>query len=308
MVQPLTHVARQNPDMAIDTDGVIDIDDAEYADLIIGQRVNKPGPSTWWQQQGQRGRPLVFELDDDLWNVHPSSPAYRVWSDPAVLARLTDNVRAASAVTVSTDYLGDLVRELNPNVTVLPNCIDADLLGYDRPRRDKLTIGWAGSPTHLMDFTEVADPLKRYLRKYPAVDMHFIGADYSQLVGRASRITNWVASTDAYHRVIDFDIGIAPLKDDRFNWSKSPVKALEYAALGIPIVASDVGPYRDFVQHGVTGFLCRFEHEWFKYLRILTEDAALRESMGEAARAQAVEHTIQRNAHRWADVYRAVLA
>jgi hypothetical protein len=39
--------------------------------------------------------------------------------------------------------------------------------------------------------------------------------------------------------------GLAPLADEPFNAMKSDLKLLEYAALGLPAVASPVGPYRD---------------------------------------------------------------
>lgn len=306
---PMRELRRAYDDIETTVDTTIDLGEAETMDLIVGQRIAKDANTVWWQQQARAGRPLVFEIDDDLWRVHPSNfHAHREWARPAMLAKLTRNVEAASAVTVSTPFLAEVVSQWNSNVHVLPNCIDAALLTHQRPKRDTLTVGWAGSATHLMDFKIAEQPLTRYFRKYPAVDMHFMGTDYSPMIRKPSRVTGWVGDLDAYHRAIDFDIGIAPLADDVFNYSKSPIKALEYAALGIPVVASDVGPYRDFVQHGVTGFLCRDDHDWFRYLRMLTEDAALRETMGAAARVQAGEHTIEGNAWRWREAYESVLA
>lgn len=281
---------------------VIDIDDAETVDLVVGQRIYMPANIGWWLEQDP-GR-LIYEIDDDLWRVHPSSPAHRMFGRPEVGVRLKAAVCHAGAVTVSTEQLADVIRPMNSNVHVLPNFIDEALLAHERPRAEKLTVGWAGSATHLVDFREAQAGLTRFFGKYPAVDMHIISEmDYSPLIKRRARITPWIKGVDAYHRSIDFDIGIAPLASQEFNASKSHVKALEYAALGIPIVASDFGPYRDFVQHGVTGFLCRYDHEWFKYLRMLTEDESLREQMGKAAKEQAAQHTIQGHAHKWRAVY-----
>ena len=60
------------------------------------------------------------------------------------------------------------------------------------------------------------------------------------------------------------------------------MRALEYAARGIPVVASDCEAYRGFVQHGETGFLVRYDHEWGRYLRALVNDEAMRAEMGAA--------------------------
>ena len=42
---------------------------------------------------------------------------------------------------------------------------------------------------------------------------------------------------------LDIDIAVAPLEDNMFNHGKSNVKLLEYGMLGLPIIASPVGPY-----------------------------------------------------------------
>jgi glycosyltransferase involved in cell wall biosynthesis len=110
-----------------------------------------------------------------------------------------------------------------------------------------------------------------------------------------------------YLHTLDFDIGIAPLAYNEFNKSKSDLKVLEYASLGIPVVASDFGPYADTVVHGETGFLVKHSHEWSRYLRMLVEDHQLRETMSVNAKLWASERTIQGNVWRWEMAYRAVI-
>jgi hypothetical protein len=57
---------------------------------------------------------------------------------------------------------------------------------------------------------------------------------------------NWICSNWQSH------IGIAPIADNTFNDSKSELKWLEYTALGVPTVASDVGPYKRVMQTAST--------------------------------------------------------
>jgi glycosyltransferase involved in cell wall biosynthesis len=111
--------------------------------------------------------------------------------------------------------------------------------------------------------------------------------------------TPWIDGVDNVWRAIDFDIALAPLRPHVFNQSKSNLKALEAAALGIPIVASDCGPYPEFVEHGKTGFLVKRDHEWAKYLRELVNDEAMREEMGAAAKAKARQWTLEGNIEDW---------
>jgi glycosyltransferase involved in cell wall biosynthesis len=220
---------------------------------------------------------------------------------------ITHCLQVADLVTVSTEPLADRMRQINPNVVVLQNRIDEHVLKLKRPRRDRLTIGWAGGGSHFNDIKECARGLHQILRRNPDVEGHFIGADFRRLIDQPIRFTPWCESTIDYYRLIDFDIGLAPLLSTRFAETKSHIKALEYAALGIPVVASDCAPYRDFVIDGVTGWLVRREHEWASRLRDLINDESMRTEMGVKARELAAEWTIQRGWIEWETAYRSVL-
>jgi glycosyltransferase involved in cell wall biosynthesis len=50
-------------------------------------------------------------------------------------------------------------------------------------------------------------------------------------------------------------IGLAPLRDTPANRCRSPVKALEYAAMGLAVLASDVPAYRGSIADGPAGRL-----------------------------------------------------
>ena len=45
-------------------------------------------------------------------------------------------------------------------------------------------------------------------------------------------------------RKLNVDISLAPLENNRFNQSKSNIKALEGTAIGVPMICSNVGPYK----------------------------------------------------------------
>jgi hypothetical protein len=83
----------------------------------------------------------------------------------------------------------------------------------------------------------------------------------------------------------------------------SAIKALEYMALGIPVLASDVEAYRGLVIDGVNGYLIRRKADWGRRLHELACDVAAREEMGAKARETARAHTIEANWHKWAEIY-----
>lgn len=284
--------------------------------IFMGQRVCKDGPSDLWQaiaKLDQRPR-LVYEVDDDLWNVDPTNRiafewfinGYDVESNKyhSVAYNLENNISVADVVTCTTPALAEILSQWNSNVRIVPNYIPKWLLEHDRPRRERLTLGWIGSATHEMDWAVCSRDVRKHLERNPQVDLKIIGAEANQwLKIPKDRIveTGWFKDVTDSWRAIDFDIGLAPLRPHVFNRSKSAIKFLEYSALGIPIIASDVGPYHDNIVHGETGFLVKYDHEWSKYLRLLTNDEAARKEIGNNAKKWAATQTLEGNVHKWMD-------
>ena len=161
----------------------------------------------------ENGKTVVVELDDWWWDIPKGAPAHNALKvvEGISLAALKRQVRAATFVTVSTPKLAELVGEWNDNVHVIPNCVDAALLDFQRPRSDRVVIGWAGGASHANDFAFVRNELKGYLRRTPEVDVHIIGTDYRRELGRPdARLSGWSENLVEYLRKIDFSIGLAP--------------------------------------------------------------------------------------------------
>jgi glycosyltransferase involved in cell wall biosynthesis len=212
-------------------------------------------------------------------------------------------LRLCDMVTVSSAHLAEILSPYNDNVVVLPNFVKQGLLDMSRPRRDRLTVGYAGGTSHRWDVEEMRNPLREVLDANPDVDMHFVGDDHSPIVGRRCRWTAWEKDVGHYYKKIDFDIAVAPSADHLFNRSKTPIRALEMAALGIPIVASNRLPYSEFVVDGKTGFLVDSEEEWRARLEDLIHDEAMRAELGSNARDLAGEWTIEGNWQLWESAY-----
>lgn len=275
------------------------------AAAIIGARVCQPGPSVQWQRWAAEGRHLVWDVDDDLFSVHRDSDAYDFFRQPDIRAAIRANAAAASTITVCSDRLAEIYGEFNADVRVVRNGLPAEVLSWDRPANRLPVIGWAGSQQSLPEVTAVAKALTKILdQPRPVATAHALGVAPADLAKHglqhpAVKVTQWVAGTMAYLRVIDFDIWVAPYRRTPFNQAKFPTKALEAAFLGVPLIASDIEPYRRWVSHGVTGFLVGYDREWEHYLRLLLDDPDLRARMGAAARLQATAHVMEGLAPEW---------
>jgi len=83
-----------------------------------------------------------------------------------------------------------------------------------------------------------------------------------------------------------WQIAVAPLRDTPFNRCKSDLKFLEYSALGLPGIFSDVVPYSQSVCDGETGLVVPNDEEaWCAAILRLAENIDLRTQMASAARS-----------------------
>lgn len=301
---PLRELAKHGHDIELQCGGTGEA--AQGYQIVIGQRMDKHDALPIWRRLSLTSK-LVYEIDDDIFTVDKVNwMAHRVYSKPLPQDAVIHSAEVADLVTVTTEPLAEVMRQFNPNVAVLPNYVPTEILELERPRRDTLVVGWAGGASHAADIAMIAPQVRRFLDRSKA-ELHLIGTDYSETFRRPARFTKWDADLMAYYSNVDFDIGLCPLTGTKFDRSKSHIKALEMAALGIPVIASDLEPYRDFVVDGVTGYLVRHEHEWFKRLNELGNDPAMREEMGAKARAHAANWTIDRGWTLWRDAYEGLL-
>lgn len=270
-------------------------------DVLVMQRpVGPAGRQMWDDLDGACAR--VYEIDDDL--LHPESSGLAALCDARIKETIEYMLWRSDMITVSTPYLAQEFSRFSDEIVVLENVINEDLLRMERTRRDRVTVGWGGGASHLIDLCAVQDPLNAVLDANPQADIHFIGVDYGPLLhGRPYRWTMWHADVWDFYKAYDFDIAICPLADVKFNRSKSFLKALDAAARGVPVVASDMEPYRDFVVDGKTGYLVRTADQWRARLHELINDEAAREELGRNAKAAAQEWTIQKRWPLWEKSY-----
>ncbi len=244
---------------------------------------------------------LIYEVDDDMLNATSSGLPHLV--NERARESIKRCLRLCDMVTTTNEHLAETLRPYNDNIVILPNHVKAGMLDMVRPRRDRVTIGWAGGTSHLGDMVTIAEPLRAVLEDHPDVDMHFMGFDFSPLVRRQCRWSMWQPDVGDYYKGIDFDIAIAPSEDTLFNRGKTWIRALEMGALGIPIVAQNRLPYSDYVVDGKTGFLVDTDEEWQARLTDLIHDADMRTEMGAAAREQASGWTIEEGWRLWEAAY-----
>jgi glycosyltransferase involved in cell wall biosynthesis len=283
--------------------------DPRGCDIIVGQRFDQPEVLREWRRYRVHSR-LVYEIDDNIWEIPRANwMAWRTYHKEMHRDAVETAAGVSDIVTVTTEPLAEVLRKFNPEVRVIPNFIPQKLLSWPRPERtDVVRIGWRGGASHALDVQSIAAPMRAVLRRNPQARLHIVGTDFRKTVGMPADFTNWIPvwprHDEFYRAIAPFDLAVVPLYGLEFDQSKSNIPVLEYAALGIPSVASDMTPYRDFIVNGKTGYLVRSRQDWVKRVTELVNDHQAREEMGAAARERAAAWTIEGNWHRWQDVYR----
>jgi glycosyltransferase involved in cell wall biosynthesis len=277
--------------------------DFEGVTAVVLQRTRSPQAPGAVHELRRRGVLVAYELDDDIWRMPEWNPLRRHFTKD-VLSQMERVIAACDLVIATTSALAEILYRMNREVRVIPNGIDLSLVPAPvRRERTTVRIGWAGSGTHEGDLKMAEAALKRVLELRPEVELVFLGwaPAWTKGLNRVEQHA-WVPADQLYTRLaeIDLDLAIAPLAEHRFNISKSSVKTIEYGALGLPVVASDVGPYR-CIENGVTGYRVKDNRTdlWQSLLLELVTRVDDRRAMGERAREWAETQTMDQTGPEW---------
>lgn len=263
---------------------------------------------------GAAGVGVIWDNDDNLAAVPRGIPGYRLrggangqreWGEMRSMMRMVD------AVTTPSEQLAELYRRTgHPNVHVIENYLPA--IGSRAPRgkrrrADRIVVGWVGAIEHVVDeralrFTEVA---RRLLESREEVGIVTIGVALNIKHPRYQHVRA-VPFEELSDVIMQFDVGLAPLTDIPFNRSRSNVKVKEYAAQGVPWLASPTGPYVGLgEQQG--GWLVD-DDEWYEALLDIVDDDKARMALGRNAYRWAAGQTIPLHVERWEKVLEGAVA
>lgn len=278
----------------------------EECNVIVFQRQWQTSVYEKILKANAKGIRTVYELDDNMWNFSPQNKARKFWQEPEHIKGLESCLSACQVVTTTTNYLANIISKFNSNVVVLPNMLPLEfwIAKNESNPENRLVMGWQGSSGHFGDLELLRGIVEQMLEDYENLDVELVGmSQYPFKEHPRIKALQTVKPHELAGLIVGFDIALAPLADNLFNRSKSDLKFLEYAILGIPCVASKVLSYEETIEHGKTGFLVRNSKDWIKYLKRLIGDKDLRIEMGRKAKEYALTRTIDKNIWMWEKVY-----
>jgi glycosyltransferase involved in cell wall biosynthesis len=243
----------------------------------------------------EAGTAIVWDNDDDLADERSSLRT------DAIAARVAETLRLAHVVTTTSPALADTYRRWGANeVQVIENYLP-DYYAAERRGRERgagVVIGWTAAGEHAQDLRafDLRTTLERLLEIHPDVRVVSAGLDLRLPADRYA-YTLVVQYQDLARYVGDFDIGIAPIADTAFNRAKSSVKLKEYAAMGVPWLASPIGPYAGLGEK--QGGRLVPDDRWFEELDRLVRDARARRKLAKRGAKWGESQRLRHNLDRW---------
>lgn len=236
------------------------------------------------------GKKTIFDMDD----------AYSKTKNAITLYNIQRIMKKVSAITVGSLNLLEFVKQYQVNSYLLPTSIKLE--NYELPKEvdngPEVCLGWIGNGAHYyMDLIKILkEPLMKIASQYK-IRFEIVGAcGQKELYQEFSNIPDlkttfideleWQDPSEVRKAMLDFDIGLYPVRANDFNSFKCGFKALEYMALGIPVVASPVGANSDIVTNGIEGFHANGKDAWVEALSLLISDQTTRGKMGRAGRCK----------------------
>jgi len=238
-------------------------------------------------------RRLIFDVEDNVLVEQKLPKSY----NPNAIIRMLKGphkarflIQAADHVITSSPFLNDFCLEINRkrSCTYISSSVDTDRFvpaeksGAER----RLTIGWTGTFSTKVYLDLLRNVFKELAQKVP-YRLRVIGNFDYTLDGVDLEVIRWSKE----HEVEDMqaiDIGVYPLPIDDWVLGKSGLKAIQYMAFGLPIVATEVGTTPLLITNEINGLLVNTQEEWLEALKRLLRDPALRARLGKKARESAV--------------------
>ena len=269
---------------------------SRYDAIYIFMWVTPFGTSFMERLVRKLAKRLIYDIEDNVLSEQMVLP--RGYSPNALVTWLKGPgkfkflIRTADHVITSSPFLNNLCLKSNENhaCTYISSSVDTErflpvikLRNTNQP----IIIGWTGtfsSKIYLDMLRDVFLALAKRIKFKLKIISNF---DYF-LPGIELEVVRWTKENEV-EDLQTFDIGVYPLPMDDWVLGKSGLKAIQYMAVGLPIVATNIGTTPLLITNEVNGLLVKSNDEWVNALERLVRDAELRHRLGGSARMDAVK-------------------
>lgn len=234
------------------------------------------------------GIKVIFDIDD-YWHLPDYHYLYKAFEENKVPQKIERTIKAVDLVTVSTNALYKIAKELNDNTHVIKNSIPEDLVNVREIKSNRVRFGYVAGVYHLKDARVLYEAVQNLYKnrvnynlfqfvlcgfnvqsmEYLTLETYLTGGyafkqterNYIEYLSKMTMEGEHIANNKPYKRIWslpvreyldclnNFDVAIAPLYDDAFTRCKSQLKAIEAGMFGKGFICSPCEPYSEFIDN-----------------------------------------------------------
>lgn len=263
------------------------------------------------------GQKIVVDIDDHMEGLEETNLAYKTTSPEANPRNNREHYVAimdqADALITSTPFLYDFYKDKYPNkqIFLIRNGIDPDRWIIHNDHKGKLpTFGWVGATPWRSGDLEILKPYfgqflrTRHLKFHHAgaiknAPKAYVQAGVDKNICTDEPMKTMLGVPELYSKKID--VGIVPLRDVPFNHAKSYLKGMEYAAAGVPFIASALPEYK-LLEDGGVGRTASTPQEWIGHMEELLDPKVRKEEREKNFENLVSKFSMTQRGLEWAEV------
>lgn len=266
----------------------------EYNAVVYQREIDTDGGSPKIIERFQNlGLKVIFDIDD-YWHLPDTHHLYRVYKNKDIPKQTEEILGLVDMVTTTTERLAGKIAAFTDRVKVFPNCLDLNSQQWqsNKVQSDLVRFGYVAGVYHLNDVRILERPIQKAISNVG--ECGFVLGGYSDNIhyryyemvlsgyGSAKSRYGRLAALPVEQYGLNYnhiDVSLVPLAQSNFSACKSEIKLLEAAAHGNAVIASNVPPYNTFPKDCAIFVENPNHNDWFKAIRDLTRDEAIRNKL-----------------------------
>lgn len=217
----------------------------------------------------------ILDFDDDLTNNLSRIPKTSVFGklmqeDRFIFYR---SLKLYKRFIPGSEYLAILLKNINPRVDIHDYCIVPTSVDYFKrglkkypKKQDVITFGWIGSNSNQVQLNKLIAPLNELSKKKKMELLVISGQEFQHEKAKFPiRNETWSLQSEITS-LLQIDIGLMPLDNDKMSRAKCGFKLIQYMGLGIISIASAVTTNNRIIKNEEDGFLVTDDDKWYERL------------------------------------------
>jgi glycosyltransferase involved in cell wall biosynthesis len=250
---------------------------ANFDGIIVQKKTRN---AKFWLGARKSGLPVVFDVDDAVW-VGSGKARKGVTELAKRLCRVLWVSHFAHSITCSNRLIASYPL-FRAKSSVVPMALDPSIWFPKNGWDERFALGWAGAPSNGSMLKSIEEPVRVFLAKNR--DARFIVCSGQRPDVRFPYEFVPYSQDNLPETVRRFSVGLVPLHDNHFSRRKSPIKALQYMASAIPIIASKAEGVAELVGAGDGALWATDESSWLVALTAMFKKRAHLENLGKIGR------------------------